>query len=123
MSALGGMAAIEHKFGIADAGVRRDLDHAFEMTRDLVTDLCVSGFALHSSRFEDSDAQKHKQEQAVVVEVERYYRQVKGILATHKDFLEEVAQQLAKTGYLTAQNLKKIKETVPSLLYNQPMEG
>jgi len=111
ISALGGMAAIELKFGLSDAGVKCDLDLAFEMTRDLVTDLCVSGFSLHSSRFEDSDAQKHKQEQAVATEVERYYRQAKEILATHSGFLEEVAHQLIKTGYLTAQNLKKIKDS------------
>ena len=123
VAALGGMAAIELKFGLSDAGVTRDLDHAFEMTRDLVTNLCVSGFSLHRSRFEDSDAQKHKQEQAVAVEVERYYRQAKEILTTHKAFLEEVAQQLARTGYLTALNLNKIKDTSTSVLYNQPMEG
>ena len=44
------MAAVEQVFGIFDAGNSRDLDQAFDGTKELVVNNCVCGFYLHQNR-------------------------------------------------------------------------
>ena len=80
VGSLGGMAAIEQKFGIFDAGNSRDLDQAFDGAKDLVVSNCVCGLHLHKNRYEDSQRLWSAQEQAVSAEVEKYYRKAKEIL-------------------------------------------
>lgn len=109
IGALGGMAAIEQKFGILDCGSSRDLDRAFESARDLVVNMCISGLHLHSSDYGDSQRLKSEQEQAVSAEVEKYYRKAKEIIALNHEFFEKVALALAQKRLLSAVDIKAIK--------------
>ncbi len=110
--ALGGAAASEQVFGKFDLGCSRDIDQAFNLVRNLVTDNCICGFHLHSSGYgEDSGELMAKQEQAASSEVERYYRKAKQILAENKDFLEGVAQGLIQKGVLTAADIAAIRKS------------
>ena len=109
IGALGGVAAIEQKFGIFDAGCDRDLDFAFDRTRDLVVNNCVCGLHLHNNRYEDSQRLWSEQEQAVSAEVEKYYRKAKEIISLNMEFFEKVAATLAKKRLLSAVDIKKIK--------------
>ena len=111
IGALGGMAAIEQKFGIFDAGNSRDLDQAFEGAKDLVVNNCVCGLHLHKNMYEDSQHLWSAQEQAVSAEVEKYYRKAKEILSANNEFLTKVAEALLKKGLLVMADIKAIKET------------
>ena len=106
---MGGVAAIEQKFGIFDAGCDRYLYFAFDRTRDLVVNNCVCGLHLHNNRYEDSQRLWSEQEQAVSAEVEKYYRKAKEIISLNMEFFEKVAATLAKKRLLSAVDIKKIK--------------
>ncbi len=109
VGALGGIAAIEQKFGIFDSGCDRDLDHAFDSTKNLVVNNCVCGFHLHKNEYEDSQKLWSAQEQAVSAEIEKYYRKAKEIISLNKDFFEKIACALAKKKLLSAVDIKQIK--------------
>ena len=111
VGSLGGMAAIEQKFGFFDVGNSRDLDQAFDATKDLVVSNCVCGLHLHKNMYEDSQHLWSAQEQAVSAEVEKYYRKAKEILAANYEFLEKLATALEKKGLLTMTDIKEIKAT------------
>ncbi|MBQ7500536.1 MAG: AAA family ATPase [Clostridia bacterium] len=107
-SSLGGMAALEQRFGLADSGTSRDLNYAFDLTRQLVSENCVCGFGLHSY-FEDSQELQAKQEKTAAAEIERYYRKTKEILAVNRELFEAIASALSEKGVLTEADIKRIK--------------
>ena len=109
VGALGGIAAIEQKFGVFDVGGERDLDQAFDDTRGLVVNTCISGFHLYSYGYEDTNSLKHEQEKAVAAEVEKFYRKAKEIISLNIEFFEKVAMALAKKKLLSAVDIQKIK--------------
>lgn len=109
IGALGGAAAIEQKFGIFDAGCARDLDFAFDRTRDLVVNNCVCGLHLHKNMYEDSQRLWSEQEQAVSAEVEKYFRKAKEIISLNMEFLDKAAAALAKKRLLSTVDIKQIK--------------
>ena len=109
IGSLGGVAAIEQKFGISDIGCERDLDQAFSMTRDLIVNTCIGGFHLHTSGYGDSERLQSAQEEAIAVEVEKYYRKAKEILSVNWDFFEKLAAALAQKKLLSAVDIRKIK--------------
>lgn len=110
ISALGGMAALEQKYGIVDGGNESDLDDAFSLTRDLVINNCVCGFHLHSRGYSDSADLESKQEQAIASEVERYYKKAKEIISVNSDFFEKIATALLKKGLLNMADIQEIKK-------------
>lgn len=111
VGSLGGMAAIEQIFGVFDAGNSRDLDNAFDSTKDLVVNNCICGLHLHKNKYEDSQHLWSAQEQAVSAEVEKYYKKAKEILACNKEFFEKLAVALSKKGFLAMSDIREIKET------------
>lgn len=106
---LGGMAAVEQKYGIADSGAERDLDQAFDMVRDLVVNNCVCGFSLHEANYRISETLRSRQEQIVASEIEKYYRKAKQILACNRGFLDGVAAALAQKHLLSSFDIEQIK--------------
>lgn len=109
VGALGGIAAIEQKYGIFDVGSERDLDQAFDRTRDLIVNTCISGFHLHCNGYEDTESLKSEQEKAVAAEVEKFYRKAKEIISLNFEFFEKIAAALAKKKLLSAVDIQKIK--------------
>ena len=109
LGALGGMAALEQKFGIVDTGASRDLDQAFRSTWNLVTEDCICGFHLHSNSFDDSVDLKAKQELTTAAEIERFYRKTKEILSGNSELLEAIAKELSDKGVLTASDIQRVK--------------
>lgn len=108
--ALGGMAALEQKYGIVETGASKDLDQAFRSVWNLVTENCICGFSLHCNGYDDSAELKAKQEQAVASEVERWYRKTKEILSVNHDLFECIASELSVKGVLTAADIERIKQ-------------
>lgn len=120
-AALGGIAAIEQKFGIFDAGGVEDLNTVFQRTYDLVVDTCVCGLHLHGNgyHYEDSARLLAEQEQVVSAVVEHFYRKAKEIIARNHDFFEKVATSLAMRRLLSAAGIQQLKsecEIVPIAL-------
>ena len=109
IGSLGGIAAIEQKYGIFDIGGERDLDQAFDRTKDLIINNCFSGFNLHSGGYDDSERLKSEQEQAVSAEVEKFYRKAKEIISLNQEFFEKIAIALAQKKLLSAVDIKQIK--------------
>lgn len=110
LGSLGGMAALEQKFGIIDTGASGDLNQAFRNVWDLVTENCLCGFHLHGNGFDDSDDLKAKQEQATATEVERFYRKAKEIMSKNHELFEAIARELALRGVLTSADIRRIRE-------------
>lgn len=109
VGALGGIAAIEQKFGIFDVGGERDLDQAFDRTKNLIVNTCISGFHLYCNGYEDTESLKSEQEKAVAAEVEKFYRKAKEIISLNFEFFEKLAAALAKKKLLSAVGIQKIK--------------
>ena len=109
VSALGGPAAMEQKFGLPDIGCSSDLDHAFDKVRELLSDTCINGFSFYSRGYSESEHLKASLEQAVAAEVERYYRKVKEIISANREFFEKLAAALAEKKLLSAVDIEKIR--------------
>lgn len=108
ISSLGGMAAVEQKFGIQDCGSSCDLSNAFDYVKNMVVDNGLCGFQFYS-RYGASSELQYRQEQAVATEVEKYYRKVKEIISLNEEFFEKVASALSQKGLLSACDLQQIK--------------
>lgn len=109
ISTLGGVAALDQKYGISDTGDKWDIDQAFDMARNLVVNTCINGLYLHQSRFENSQQSLYEQERVVSAEIEKYYRKAKEILSLNQDFFEKAAASLAQRKLLTMADIQKIK--------------
>ncbi|MEG1956365.1 MAG: AAA family ATPase [Lachnospiraceae bacterium] len=109
IGALGGIAAIEQKFGIFDTGCDRDLNKAFDIAKSLVVNNCICGFHLHKNKFEDSQRLWSEQEHSVASEIEKYYRKAKEILSKNNEFFEKVAKELNRKGLISGSDIYRIK--------------
>lgn len=109
ISSLSGMAAVEQRYGIVDMGGERDIDHASDMIRDLLTSNCVNGFRLHSRGCDDTELLKAEQEKAISEEIEKAYQKAKEIIGRNRGFLDKLADALAQKKILTTEDVQKIK--------------
>ena len=109
ISALGGRAALEQKYGVLDLGSSVDLQTAFDTVKELVRSCCLCGFQLHGTGYQNSQAALAHQEQAVAAEIEKYYRKAKEILAANREFFEHVEQELTEKKLLTMRDLDRIR--------------
>ena len=110
ISALGGKAALEQKYGVLDLGSSVDLQTAFDTVKELVRSCCLCGFQLHGTEYQNSQAALAHQEQAVAAEIEKYYRKAKEILAANREFFEKVEQELSEKKLLTMRDLTRIRQ-------------
>ena len=110
ITSLGGMAAMEQKFGLSDVGCASDLNYAFDKVRNLLSDTCINGFSFYTRGYSDSERRMADRDQAVAAEVERYYRKAKEILSANWDFFEKLAVTLAEKKLLSAVDIQKIRE-------------
>ena len=107
---LGGMAAVDMKFGKPDSGNPADLKHAFRCANNLIEYNCVLGFDLHRNSYDDSDKLKERQENAAAIEVEHCYRKVKQMLVANSEFLDKVADRICRRGIVSSAELSEIKQ-------------
>ena len=107
---LGGMAAIEQKFGINRGGASADLNDVFHTLCNLITEECILGFHLHDSPYRNSESLDSRIELATAAEVEKYYRKAKQILANNSEFLDKIAESLLRKRILTAPEIEAIRK-------------
>ena len=110
IACLGGMAAMEQKFGIPDVGCGEDLNFAFYKVRCLISNTCINGFSFYAQGQNDSERLKADVDQAVATQVEQYYRKAKEIISANWDFFEKLAAALAEKKLLSAVDIEKIRE-------------
>ena len=110
VSALGGAAAMEQKFGLPDIGCASDLNYAFDKVRNLLSRTCINGFSFYSRGYSESEHLEASLEQAAAAEVERYYRKAKEIISANREFFEKLAAALAEKKLLSAVDIQQIRE-------------
>lgn len=110
LTALGGMAAVDLIFGRFDMGNTTDLDVVYSELSVLIDRNCFSGFAYHNfRRYNSSESMMVSQESLVAAEVEKYYRKAKEMLASNREFLDKLAETLARKRILTMPDIAAIK--------------
>ena len=109
ISSLSGIAAVEQKYGILDVGGERDIEQAYHVVQDLVTNKCINGLRLYSKGYEESECLRVEQEKIISAEIEKFYHKAKEIIARNREFLDKIAVALAEKKLLTAVDVQKIK--------------
>ena len=111
--ALGGRAACEQVFNKPGTGSAGDLDSAFQITRHLIVDDCINNdFLLHDAGNDSSPMLRAKVEESTAVEIGRFYREAKQIIADNLAFLQALVNALHEKPYLTSLDVTKIRARV-----------
>ena len=109
MSDLGGKAAIEMAYGIADVGCYKDIRKAYRTVERFVDDYCVLGFDTFTRNHEPSQYMLTKKDQLIAAELERYYQNAKRILLENRAFFDAIVEALMEKKTLTWREVQKIR--------------
>jgi len=113
---LGGVCAVDVKFGTHDKGGTQDVRRAYSVIRDIISDEGSRGFALvdvSTHRFPDISENINSRNEAVVqAELERFRMLSKEILIKNSEFLNKAAQELLNKETLLYSDIRKIRESV-----------
>ncbi len=107
---LGGIVAVERKYGTTDIGCENDLEKAFDSARSLITGIGISGIHLTQSLFGGTQPLRQEIETATSIEVERCLRKAREILTLNWEFVEKLAIALMERKLLSAIDVDKIKK-------------
>ncbi len=113
LAGLGGMAALDSKFGIIDSGAKADFDQVFRYMIDLIREDCLFGLHNHYNPTIDTAEKENAVEQLATSQIYFYYQKVKEMITVNHTFLEKMAHQLAKKGMLCTKDIEEIKKTCP----------
>ena len=108
---LGGKAATEMLYGVADVGCNADMHKVFDMVAGFVDDNCTLGF----ESFEGNNSSGYlleKKDRLIASEIERYYQIAKRIIIENRVFLDAVVNALMEHKTVTYREMQKIKEKV-----------
>ena len=108
MSLLGGKAATEIKLGVVDIGANADLHRAFEIVERFVDNYCIYGFDKFQRKY-SSPTLLEKKETFVHAELERYYAQVKRMIAENITLLDNITDALVKGKTITGVDIRELK--------------
>ena len=109
LSGLGGKAATEIIYGIADVGCNSDMGKVFNLVSEFVDPDCTLGFDM----FEGRNPSQHLLEQKdrmIASEVARYYRMARQILIENRDFLDAMIEALIDHKTVTFREIQSIRE-------------
>ena len=109
LSGLGGKAAIEILYGVADVGCNSDMGKVFNLVSEFVDPDCTLGFDM----FEGRNPSQHLLEQKdrmIASEVARYYRMARQILIENRDFLDAMIEALIDHKTVTFREIQDIRE-------------
>ena len=105
---LAGKAATELRYGMTDTGAGSDLRRAFRIVDRMVGEYCSFGFDKCKYTDMQSEALVARREQQVASEMDRYYAQVKQVLAENWRKLEVLMLRLQKEKILLGDQIQEI---------------
>ncbi|MCR5104880.1 MAG: AAA family ATPase [Eubacterium sp.] len=114
ISILGGKAATEMVYGIADMGCNSDMENVFDLVSMLVDDSCALGFETYT-RYDSSRYVSENRDRLIASEVNRYYQIAKKIIVENREFVDAVTEALMDHKTLTFREMQRIKKAI---LYN-----
>ena len=106
---LGGKAATEMVYGVADVGCNTDMYKVFGIVENFVVDNCTMGFEAFE-RCESSGYLLEKKDRLISSEMERYYQISKRIIAENRPFLDAVIDALLDHKTITYRELQNIRK-------------
>ena len=105
---LAGKAATEMVFGDYDIGCNKDVERAFNIVERFVDNYCNFGFDKFERRG-SSPVLLEKRETFVHAEIDRYYQKAKQLIASNRNFFDEIVRQLMKKKTLASEDIKIIQ--------------
>lgn len=106
---LGGKAATEMVYGLADIGCNSDLHKAFDLVMEFVDNYCSYGF----DAFEENNSSGYlleKRDRLVAEEMDRYYMQAKQIIVENRALLDMITQELVEKKTITYRDIRAIRK-------------
>ncbi len=110
---LGGRAATELVYGDIDIGACSDIRRSREIVNRFVTQYCALGFDKYmESPYHASENIKRVIEDAVGMEINKYYQRAKNILAQNRKLLDTLADALVQKETLLFNEISEIKKSI-----------
>ena len=111
VTALGGMAAMEQRFGFAGAGSYKDIKGASSALRSMMENEGIAGFGLIGYGFHNSEELNHLQETANSALLNQYYLKAKEIIAKNQEFISKVTDKLLTDSVITMEDIESLRKT------------
>ena len=108
LALLGGKAATEIKLGITDIGANSDTKRAFSLVERFIDNYCSYGF----DKFEfapPSQSLTERKEAYIHAEMDRYYKQVKRLIAENIPLLDKITDALILKKTITGADIRELK--------------
>ena len=105
---LGGKAATDLVYGVADVGTNSDLHRAFDIVERFVDDYCAYSFDRWVQGCEHSSEVLARRDMQLATEMERFYASAKEILAQNRSVLDKLTQELVKKQTLTGAQVRAL---------------
>ncbi|SHE72973.1 AAA family ATPase [Schwartzia succinivorans] len=109
LSGLGGKAAIEILYGVADVGCNSDMGKVFNLVSEFVDPDCTLGFDMFEGR-NSSQYLLERKDRMIASEVARYYRSARQILIENREFLDAMIEALVEHKTVTFREIQNIRE-------------
>lgn len=106
---LGGKAATEIVYGVADVGCVSDMQDVSFNVEKLIDDNCTVGFDTFASP-DSSQYLKEKKDILIASEINRYYQIAKKIIVENRPFIDAVTEALLDHKTVTYREMQRIKK-------------
>ena len=109
---LGGKAATEMVYGVADVGCMDDMSVVFRKVSMFVDSICSYGFYAHEIGIPGNPSQYLLENKNIIVshEIERYYQTAKRIIAENREFFDAIVEALIEHKTITYREMQRIRE-------------
>lgn len=111
VTALGGMAAMEQKFGFSGAGSCKDIKNASSVLRSMMANEGIAGFGFIGYGLYTSEELNHLQETANSALLNQYYLKAKEIIARNPEFTSKVTDMLLDRNVITMEDIESLRRT------------
>jgi cell division protease FtsH len=110
LGGLGGRAATDLVYGMADDGASDDIHRVSGYLKPRIKDSVVFGSLMAAPR-EESPHYEMRMEALVEAELNRLYQKTKEILAANREFLDKLTDAICENEYLISSDIQAIKES------------
>ena len=115
ITGLGGKAAVEIVYGVADVGCENDMNDVFDQVSEFVDPNCTLGFDTFE-RCGSSTYLLERKDRLIASEVERYYQLSKRILVENRGFFDAVVAALKEKKTITYRGMQMLRKAfMPSV--------